>query len=230
MCDDTAPRRRAPRTGAATAPGAAGGDQPSAWMGRVLARCRSLELAPGASLPTASVYRVDAGLIAVGFADTALRVLHLLGPGCWFQVAAVPPRLVHRPRGFARLAWLEAAELAAALPEDAADVERALVLAGRDRALGLARAFSIPDPLPRLALGLADLFADVGAPRLDLTQAELAAMASLSRHSVNRVLAQLEFAGAVVNHYRRVERADRAALLAVAAAQPVRGGGVDGSA
>jgi CRP-like cAMP-binding protein len=79
----------------------------------------------------------------------------------------------------------------------------------------------------RLALRLVDLFEDVGAPRLDLSQAEMAAMAALSRHSVNRALGRLERAGAVVNRYRRVELADRAKLLAMAPRDRGRETGLD---
>jgi CRP-like cAMP-binding protein len=212
---------------AATASGEAGDGEPSARLARVLARCRSLELARGAPLTTAGVCRVETGLVAVGFSDTGLRVLHLLGPGRWFRVATAPRRLVHRARGRARLAWVEAAELAAVLPADACAVELALVLAERERVAGLARALLIHDPVARLALRLADLFEDVGAPRLDLSQAEMAAMAALSRHSVNRALGRLERAGAVVNRYRRVELADRAKLLAMAPRDRGRETGLD---
>jgi CRP-like cAMP-binding protein len=183
---------------------------------RILAHGHPLRLFDGDVLPTAAACRVEEGRIGVGLDGTEPSIVHLLGPGAWFRVEAEPRRLVHRAVGAARVSRVERAQLQAALPDAVAAVELAMLEIERDRILALTAALLVADPLQRLAMRLAALCADVGAAHLDLTQADLAAMAALSRHTVNRALARLETDGIVVNRYRRIEVSDLQALRAVA--------------
>lgn len=188
---------------------------PAVSLGRVLAHCHALRLADGERVPPAAACRVEEGRIGVGFDETGPPFVHLLGPGAWFGIEAPPGRLVHRAVGSARVAGVGAAALQRALPDDVAGVRLALLQIERDRILALTAALLVADPLQRLAMRLVALCADIGGCDLDLTQADLAAMAALSRHTVNRALARLETDGVVVNHYRRIEVRDLDGLRAV---------------
>ena len=218
------PDRGQPEDPAETAAvdGSAGEQQREIAFERVVARCRPLRLYDGDPVPAAAACRVEDGRIGVGLETTAPRIIHLLGPGAWFRVEARPHGLVHRAVGAARVLLIERAELEATLPADVAAVDLALLEIERDRLLALTAALLVADPRQRLAMRLAALCADVGVAHLDLTQAELAAMAALSRHTVNRALARLEADGIVVNHYRRIEVRDLGALRAVGEHQPGR--------
>ncbi len=208
----------------AFAGGNSGGEnRPASPLERILAHCRPLRLLDGDLVPPVAFCRVEEGRIGLGLDGVGPRVVHLLGPGAWFRVEAPPRRLIRRAVGAARLVFIENTELEAALPDDVAVVKLAMLEVERDRILALTAALLVADPLQRLAMRLAALCTDVGATHLDLTQGELAVMAALSRHTVNRALARLEADGIVVNRYRRIEVRDLAALHAVAERKPGRG-------
>jgi CRP-like cAMP-binding protein len=223
MLSNTSPPRYSHADGPADTAPAAGGEHDRAFsLERILVHGHALRLYDGDLVPPAVACRVEAGRIGVGLGGTEPRLVHLLGPGAWFRVEASPRRLVHRAVGAARVVLVERNALQAARPNDAAVVELAMLESERDRILALTAALLVDDPLQRLAMRLAALYADVGADHLDLTQADLAAMAALSRHTVNRALARLEADGIIVNRYRRIEVNDLEALRAVADRKPER--------
>lgn len=221
MLSNTSPPRQNHFDDPADAAAAAGGEQERAFsLARVLAHGKALRLYDGDLVPPAVACRVDAGRIGLELGASEPRIVHLLGPGAWFRAEASPCRLGHRAVGAARIVLVERHALQTARPDDVAVVELAMLEREYERILALTAALLVDDPLQRLAMRLGALRADVGGDHLDLTQADLAAMAALSRHTVNRALARLEADGIIANGYRRIEVKDLEALHAVADRQP----------
>jgi CRP/FNR family transcriptional regulator, cyclic AMP receptor protein len=205
---------------------------PSRFREAVLARCDRISLKAGQS-----VYHFGdnvGGIVGVseGFMQVHGRahgeeptLVHIAGPGFWtgeFATATGQARIVslvaHTDLVLLRLPRAEFQRIAAADPQA---WHQLAVLSTRNTALALDMIAMLRrgDPVERLAHALHLLFREVPQPQSNLrvSQADLGAVARMSRTSVNAALQVLEARGLVRPVYRGIEILAPEALQALVA-------------
>jgi CRP-like cAMP-binding protein len=212
-----------------------------AWFGRLsapfraalLADARMLHLAEGAPIfwrgdAADGLYAVVEGAVAIGAvdADGHAAMLTHIQPGMWFGEIAL---LDGRPRTHdaqaareSRLLHVPVAPLRARLDRDPAWWRELAWLTTEKLRLAFqvteaAALMSAPQRVAARLTMMADGYGGTGArqPTLWLSQEQLAAMLSLSRQTINRILKRFEAAGLIALGQARIEVIDGAGLAAV---------------
>lgn len=190
-----------------------------------LAQAAHLRMEPGSVIVPAD--DVNCGVIGILAGSVAMHLRskrgsdHLVGiqhAGYWCGrcelVALTPPDLVIRARATTSLVHVSGEDVRRLLLEHPAAPQAFAELAD-EQARGLTTLLEAAferRPVARLARKLlAAAGADDGEP-VRLTQEDIADMTSLSRGTVNRLLAQLAASGAITTAYGRLVIADRARL------------------
>lgn len=199
---------------------------PGDFRDEVLARCDLLHFAPRESLfaagdDTGGLFGVAAGSVSVFMPAPAgeMDLGHIGGPGFWTgEFAAVTGarrRVSVSARSDCRVMRLPRASLQAIAQRQPATWSHVTTLLAENLhlALNVIDALKRDDPAERMGRVLLNLVGDVTGPaKIMARQSELAAIAHLSRTTVNAVMADLERRGWVRQGYGVVEVIDLPAL------------------
>lgn len=212
---------------------------PPSFGEAVLSRLRIRLLKEGETLyhprdPSEGLVAVVSGALAVSVVvpEFGPTISHVMLPGAWFGEAAITgqPRTigVHatRPSRVGILAMPDVRAIVTEHPDAWTEFTRLAILNGQ-LAIGAGYDMMMLDPRRRCAAtllrlaGLRHMPPLSGAPvEIDITQADLAHMACMSRNTAARILKELRESGCIALGYGNMSVLNPSALLRILSAEP----------